>query len=46
LFHSGREPTYEALPVVIKDLRDRGYRFVTIAELAKESSLDKTAWLK
>jgi len=46
LFHSGREPTYEALPVIIKDLRDRGYRFVTVSELAKESSLDKTAWLK
>jgi peptidoglycan/xylan/chitin deacetylase (PgdA/CDA1 family) len=31
LFHLGREPTYEALQAVIKVLRDRGYRFVTIS---------------
>ncbi|MFH1368693.1 MAG: polysaccharide deacetylase family protein [Elusimicrobiota bacterium] len=46
LFHSGREPTYAALPVIIKLLRDKGYRFVTVSELHKETPKDKLVWLK
>lgn len=46
LLHSGREPTYAALPVIIKLLRDKGYRFVTISELQRETPKDKLVWLK
>lgn len=46
LLHSGRKPTYAALPVMIKLLRDKGYRFVTISELEKETPADKLVWLK
>jgi peptidoglycan-N-acetylglucosamine deacetylase len=46
LFHDGREPTYEALPIIVKQLRDKGYGFVTISELTAENRGDKTAWLK
>jgi peptidoglycan/xylan/chitin deacetylase (PgdA/CDA1 family) len=33
LLHSGRYPTIEALPVIIDNLRRRGYRFVTVSQL-------------
>lgn len=46
LLHSGHEPTYTALPVIIKLLRDKGYRFVTIDELQRETPKDKLVWLK
>ncbi|WP_242848973.1 hypothetical protein [Syntrophomonas palmitatica] len=37
--------TQEALPVVIKNLKDQGYQFVTVSELLKEvpSSSEKPA---
>lgn len=46
LFHDGREPTYEAIPLVVKRLRDKGFGFVTVSELASEKRGDQTAWLK
>lgn len=46
LLHSGREPTITALPVAIKLLRDRGYRFVTLSELMEDTPKDKLVWLK
>ncbi|MDR3231322.1 MAG: polysaccharide deacetylase family protein [Synergistaceae bacterium] len=33
LMHSGVPATVEALPVIVKALRERGYRFVTLREL-------------
>lgn len=33
--HTGRDTTIEALPGIIENLRDRGYRFVTISEMVK-----------
>lgn len=33
--HTGRDATMEALPGIIENLRDRGYRFVTISEMVK-----------
>jgi len=33
LLHNGRQPTVAALPVLISELRRRGYRFVTVSEL-------------
>jgi peptidoglycan/xylan/chitin deacetylase (PgdA/CDA1 family) len=33
LLHNGRQPTVAALPVLIAELRRRGYRFVTVSEL-------------
>jgi peptidoglycan/xylan/chitin deacetylase (PgdA/CDA1 family) len=33
LLHSGVPATYQALPRIIRELRSRGYRFVTISEL-------------
>jgi len=37
--------TQEALPAVIKNLKDQGYQFVTVSELLKEvpSSSEKPA---
>ncbi|MCL4493551.1 MAG: polysaccharide deacetylase family protein [Firmicutes bacterium] len=38
LFHDGgsnRQQTIEALPIILKDLRLRGYRFVTVSQLMK-----------
>ncbi|OLZ09700.1 polysaccharide deacetylase family protein [Sulfobacillus thermosulfidooxidans] len=38
LFHDGgsdRKQTIEALPIILKDLRLRGYRFVTVSQLMK-----------
>lgn len=33
--HTGRDATIEALPGIIENLRDRGYRFVTISEMVE-----------
>ncbi|MGI6703654.1 MAG: polysaccharide deacetylase family protein [Clostridia bacterium] len=33
--HTGRDATIEALPGIVENLRDRGYRFVTISEMVK-----------
>lgn len=33
--HTGRDTTIKALPGIIENLRDRGYRFVTISEMVK-----------
>lgn len=36
LLHSGRCPTLVALPRIIKELRARGFRFVTVQDLIKD----------
>ncbi|HBU69674.1 MAG TPA: hypothetical protein DEE98_04750 [Elusimicrobia bacterium] len=46
LLHSGRLPTIEALPEIIRELRSRGYRFVTISELEHSDDSANTPWLK
>jgi peptidoglycan/xylan/chitin deacetylase (PgdA/CDA1 family) len=46
LLHSGREPTLAALPVIIKELRARGYQFVSVMQLRSDSSAKQYAWLK
>lgn len=46
LLHSGIPATYDALPRIIEELRSRGYRFVTISELAGSMSPGQLAWLK
>ena len=33
--------THEALPVVIKNLKQQGYKFVTVSELINEMEKDK-----
>jgi peptidoglycan-N-acetylglucosamine deacetylase len=46
LLHSGREPTLIALPIIIKELRERGYQFVTVMQLRSDSPSKQYAWLK
>jgi peptidoglycan/xylan/chitin deacetylase (PgdA/CDA1 family) len=46
LLHSGRDATLVALPTIIRELRDKGYRFVTIAQLADEPNPQQMAWLR
>jgi peptidoglycan/xylan/chitin deacetylase (PgdA/CDA1 family) len=46
LLHSGREPTLIALPVIIKELRERGYQFVSVMQLRSASPPNQYAWLK
>lgn len=38
LLHNGRPSTVTALPRVIRGLRERGYRFVTVSELANAAA--------
>ncbi len=45
LLHSGRAPTLAALPALIRELRSRGYRFVTLDELAGSIKSGELAWL-
>jgi peptidoglycan-N-acetylglucosamine deacetylase len=47
LLHSGIESTVEALPGILDELSDRGYRFVTVGELLQDvRSTDPVAlWL-
>lgn len=45
LLHSGVATTMEALPGVIKELRSRGYRFITITEMI-QTSQNVSNWLK
>jgi peptidoglycan/xylan/chitin deacetylase (PgdA/CDA1 family) len=33
LLHSGKETTLQALPVILKELRKKGYSFVTVSEI-------------
>jgi peptidoglycan/xylan/chitin deacetylase (PgdA/CDA1 family) len=35
LMHNGKVSTLQALPTILKELRSRGYHFVTVTELAK-----------
>lgn len=42
VMHLNRESTIQAIPGIIKDLRSKGYRFVTISEL-KELTEEETA---
>lgn len=37
LMHNGKLSTLQALPTIIKTLRQRGYRFVTVSELASKA---------
>jgi peptidoglycan-N-acetylglucosamine deacetylase len=46
LLHSGREPTLEALPVIIKRLRERGFQFVTVMQLRSSAPSKQYVWLK
>jgi peptidoglycan/xylan/chitin deacetylase (PgdA/CDA1 family) len=46
LLHSGRESTLSALPEIIRLLREKGYRFVTVAQLRAGAPEEKLAWLK
>lgn len=46
ILHSGITPTVAALPVVIKELRDKGYYFATLSQLEELYPRDKLAWLK
>ncbi len=39
LLHDGGKHTIEVLPAVIEKLRKRGFRFVTVEEMAKEHKL-------
>jgi len=45
LLHSGRNSTVLALPVIIRELRSKGYRFVTLEELAGSMQSGQLAWL-
>lgn len=45
LLHSGVPATYEALPYIVRGLRARGYRFVTISELRAAAVQQPPAWL-
>ncbi|MGA2091070.1 MAG: polysaccharide deacetylase family protein [Endomicrobiales bacterium] len=36
LLHSGRRPTLAALPIIIKQLREKGFRFVTVQDIMKD----------
>ena len=47
LLHSGKENTLRALPLILEELRERGYRCVTVSRLlAERRSTDPTAlWL-
>lgn len=47
LLHSGRMATIKALPIIIKELRSRGYNFLTVSEIYKSVSDKKTSyWIK
>jgi peptidoglycan/xylan/chitin deacetylase (PgdA/CDA1 family) len=46
LLHSGVDQTLEALPVIIDELRKKGYRFLTISELKKQRSPMQLVWLR
>ncbi|MBN1621090.1 MAG: polysaccharide deacetylase family protein [Endomicrobiales bacterium] len=46
LLHSGSKQTLEALPKVIKELRYRGYHFVTISQLHNSNKEKELVWLK
>lgn len=46
LLHSGSEPTLSALPHIIRALKGRGYRFVTVSELFEEKNPGRLAELK
>lgn len=42
LLHSGVEQTLEALPAIIRELKRRGYRFVTLSDLAEGEGKNHT----
>ena len=43
LMHNGKLSTLQALPTIIKTLRQRGYRFVTVSELARRAGGDHSS---
>ena len=43
LLHDGIQQTIDTLPRLISTLRQRGYRFVTVDELLRDSTTHKTA---
>ncbi|MBN1823795.1 MAG: polysaccharide deacetylase family protein [Endomicrobiales bacterium] len=44
LLHSGMDATLEALPKIIQELKDRGYKLVTLEELRGEYPDGKFVW--
>jgi len=46
ILHSGVDETLEALPVIIDELRKKGYRFLTVSELKKQRPPLQLAWLR
>ncbi|MHB9154723.1 MAG: polysaccharide deacetylase family protein [Endomicrobiales bacterium] len=46
LLHSGRDATLEALPRIITALRQKGYAFVTVSQLAEKQAPGQLARLK
>jgi peptidoglycan/xylan/chitin deacetylase (PgdA/CDA1 family) len=46
ILHSGRTATLKALPKIIKELKNRGYYFVTISQLNSCHYPNEVAWLK
>ncbi|MCB4792846.1 MAG: polysaccharide deacetylase family protein [Elusimicrobia bacterium] len=46
ILHSGMEATVKALPKIIKELKDKGYYFVTLSQLNNCHYKNEIAWLK
>ena len=45
LFHDNHEYSVKALPEVIKELKKRGYKFVTVSELLELKKIREGQWL-
>ncbi len=43
LFHEGVDETMQVLPTIVNTLRDEGYRFVTMSELAADARRDRSS---
>ena len=46
ILHSGVDATIAALPEIIDELKNRGFRFLTVSQLKNESKKVQLAWLR